>query len=615
MYFVILDNTVHHDFLCGYSGDLNQTLNMVKRMVPSMDNKKFGISISEGIALGPAHIMAEDLSCVVKTTIAIDNIEHELARYHEAHRWVSDYYRAAIDEAERELSDNEVAILKSHQMLLNDPYFADEIPQLISENHLNAEWLVLEGVRRMTDTLGQSTDPYLRERVADVQDIGKQLVHYLLDLDLEEQIPSDRGVIVISREVVPSDIVRLKKSGIKALVTDRGTQTSHAAIMARSLGIPVVMGTRGLSRIVKNGDIIFVNGYDGLVHINPDESTLYGYRNLMEDEENRKSRKQALASEPAITLDGRRIRLVANLVDSSETNAAHNAGAEGVGLFRSEISFLASGRLLSEDEQYEIYRSVVLGMNGAPVVIRTLDLGGDKLIPFMDHDHEPESNPFLGWRSVRISLYHKDVFKVQLRAIIRASMHGPVKVMFPMISTVDELRDANSILDEVMNELYPEPQKHHGGLERGIMIEVPAAAVLIDALLPHVDFISIGTNDLIQYTLAVDRNNPRVSSYYRPADPAVIRLIRRTTRWAARLGKPVSVCGEVAGQTRFTPLLVGLGISELSMAPGLIPEVKHIIKHMRYEDTVKMARHALRCAEAMQVDEMLEDFISDIPAI
>ncbi len=567
--------------------------------------------MAEGLALGPIHLYAEDLSCVIRSELSPHDVPKEIVRYKAAHDSVTEYYEVAVEEAQRELGEEEAAILRSHQMILEDPYFKEELPLLVQKRLLNAEWLVLEGVQRLADTLGKSPDPYLRERVADVQDIGKQLIHRLLDIDWEAQMPGREGVVIVARDLAPSDIVRLKSAKILALVTDQGTPTSHSAIMARLLGIPVVMGAGEVSKTALSGDMLFVDGNSGLIHLNPDPRAIRRYHRKMQAAESRRTKILLAAAEPAITTDGVRITMLANIVEAEEASAALKAGAEGVGLFRTEMSFLAQGRLLSEDEQYEIYRDAVEGMKGAPVVIRTLDLGGDKLIPFMDQP--AEANPFLGWRSLRVSLHHSDVFKVQLRAIVRASLHGPVKIMFPMISTTDELKRAMAILDEVEEEFAHESHGHAGQMNRGIMIEVPSAAIIIDALLPLVDFISVGTNDLVQYTLAVDRNNPRVSSYYRPADPSVIRLIRRTARWARRLNKPVSVCGEVAGQPRFAPLLIGLGISQLSMTPSLIPEVKHVIHHSSHEQSVALARRALRCSEASEVEEMLHEHYRRIP--
>jgi phosphotransferase system enzyme I (PtsI) len=572
-----------------------------------------GLSVAEGAAMGKVFLYSTDVSCVLKREVAEKDVDAETTRYSEAWDSVEKYYESAVEEAARDLGREEADILRSHLLILRDPYFVDEVPGRISADRTNAEWLVSEGVHRIAKALSDSPDPYLRERAVDVEDVGRQLLHRLLQMEGIDHLPGHEAVVVVARELTPSDVLRLKHSRVLAMVTELGTATSHAAVIAKPLGVPVVMGVPGLSQATRDGDIIFVDGWTGAVHLNPDAASAERFAQRIREAQDQRVRITDDVDLPAQTTDGVRITLLANIAHPEETRAALECGAEGVGLFRSEFAFLAKARQLAEEEQFIIYRAVVEGMAGKPVVIRTLDLGGDKLVPH--HERQPEANPFLGWRSIRISLQMKESFRTQIRAIVRASVAGPTRIMFPMISTVDEVIEVNQVTDQVIRELTDEGTVTDVHVPRGIMVEVPSAAVNIRAFLPHADFVSVGTNDLVQYTLAVDRSNPRVASYYRPCDPAVLRLIRHTAWSARRARKEAAVCGEMAGRARYVPLLVGLGIEELSMAPNFIPAVKHMIRHVSFADAAMLARDALACATAAEVDRLVEDFVHRIPGV
>ncbi len=557
--------------------------------------------------MGTVFVYAPEVSCVIRREVPREEIEAEIARYLSAWTSTEKYYQLAVDEAARDLGKEEAEILKSHLEILRDPYFTEELPTLIRSEHANAEWFVSEGVRRISATLAESPNPYLRERAVDVEDVGRQLVHRLLQLEWVESVPHQEPVVVVARELTPSDVLRLRGSPVLAMVTELGTATSHAAVIAKPLGVPVVMGVPGLSQLARRGDTVFVDGSTGTVYLNPDPASREVLAQRIHEAHERDVRIKRDVHLPAFTRDGVRIHVVANIADPEETRTAIESGAEGVGLFRSEFVFLKENRLLDEEEQLAIYRAVVEGMGGLPVVIRTLDLGGDKLVPH--HERQPEANPFLGWRSIRISLQMREGFRTQIRSILRASLVGPTHILFPMVSTVDEVIEVNQVLEEVIDALKAEGFAGDFRLPRGIMIEVPSAAVNIRAFLPHADFVSIGTNDLIQYTLAVDRSNPRVASYYRPCDPAVLRLIRHTAWTAHRFKKRVAVCGEMAGTTRYVPLLIGLGVEELSMTPSAIPAAKHLIRKICFSDASALAHDALGCATASEVDHLVDEFI------
>lgn len=572
-----------------------------------------GLPVAEGVALGSVFLYSTDVSCVLKRSVPPGEVEGEVARYVAAWESAQTYYGAAIEEATRDFGQDEADILRSHLLILRDPYFMEELPELIRSAHTNAEWLVSEGIHRVAGALAASPDPYLQERAADVQDVGRQLLHRLLQLEEIGHVPGHEAVVVVARELTPSDILRLRHSRVLAIVTELGTATSHAAVIAKTLGVPVVMGVTGLSQAARNGDTVCVDGWTGVVHLNPEPVALKHFARRVREAQDQRIRIVEDVSLPAVTVDGVHIALMANVAHADETRAALAAGAEGIGLLRSEFAFLAKGRLLTEDEQVAIYRAVIEGMEGRPVVIRTLDLGGDKLVPH--HERQPEANPFLGWRSIRISLQMKESFKTQIRSILRASVAGPTRIMFPMISTVDEVIEVNGVMNEVLKELEAEGIPCDAKILRGIMVEVPSVAVNIRPFLPHTDFLSLGTNDLVQYTLAVDRSNPRVASYYRPCDPAVLRLIRHTAWSARRARKQAAVCGEMAGRARFAPLLVGLGADELSMTPSLIPSVKHVIRQISFADAAVLAQEALSCATSSEVERLIESFISRVPGV
>jgi phosphotransferase system enzyme I (PtsI) len=405
-------------------------------------------------------------------------------------------------------------------------------------------------------------------------------------------------VVLVAPDLSPSATALLDRSKVLGFATDRGGLTGHTAIVARKLRIPAVVGLGDASKELQTGDHVLIDGHDGVLVLSPTDATLFRYGQIRERREALEVRLQAVRDLPAVTLDGVKVGLAANIDEPSEVASVRESGAHGVGLFRTEFLFLNSEVPPDEDRQYAAYRTVAESLTPAPVVIRTLDLGGDKLV---DPNQAEEQNPFLGWRAIRISLSRPDMFRVQLRAVLRASAHGRLRLMFPMISGLEELLDAKALLEECRSDLSRQGIAHDPGMQVGMMVEVPSAALLASEFAPHVDFFSLGTNDLTQYTLAVDRLNPRVAPLHSPAHPAVIRLIHATVRSAREHRRWVGVCGEMAGDPALIPLLVGLGVDELSVTPALIPAAKHLLRRLRRSEAVAMAERALSCSKASEV--------------
>ncbi|MCX6911557.1 MAG: phosphoenolpyruvate--protein phosphotransferase, partial [Verrucomicrobia bacterium] len=453
---------------------------------------------------------------------------------------------------------------------------------------------------RYATTLSAVEDDYLRERAADMRDVTTRVLNNLLGLEEEADLRHlKEPCIIISHDLTPSNTAQLDKRHVLGFATDVGSKTSHTAIMARSLRIPAVVGLKDISGQVKTGQYALLDGLNGVLILNPSDQTLYEYGQLILRQATLQQRLRDLLSEPAVTLDGQRVLLSANIEQAADAEQVKANGAEGVGLFRTEYLFLNRERLPGEEQQYQSYREAAAALKPLPVVIRTLDLGGDK---FLAHMQMPtELNPFLGWRAIRISLQERDIFRAQLRAILRASAEGNLKVMYPMISGLDELKQANALLEEYKAELRQEKIPFDENMEVGAMIETPSAVMVADSLAKHVKFFSLGTNDLIQYSLAVDRMNEKIAHLYEPTHPAIVRLIKITVDAAHKRGVRVSICGEMAGDPVLTPLLLGLGVDELSTAPSLVPSVKFVIRRLKLSEARELAAFALECESAAEI--------------
>jgi len=527
-----------------------------------------GIPVSEGIAIGKVWLLKSTWDEVREYNISKSGLEKELERYRNA---CADVEKQLIECQKRvrdEIGHDEAEIFDAHLAILGDPVITEDVPARIAEKKINAESVLKQSIEKFTRKFNSLENEFFRSRIDDIRDVGERILRTLLRND-KEKLDIFKDAVLVSHTLSPSDTARVSNKNILGFVTEIGGATSHASILARSLGLPAVVGVDKITRKASTGDTIVVDGNSGIVFLNPHERVLKGYRKRKKQFDIYWQRLSKDIELPSKTADNEYVKLQANISMTADLSLAVRYRAEGIGLFRTELPFLIAGRLLDEEEQFTIYKTIVDAMKGQDVTIRTLDLGGDKFLPFQSV--EKEINPFMGWRSIRISLQEQDVFKVQLRAILRASHFGNVKILFPMISSFEETEEAISILAEVQEELEKSGIPFNKNIKKGIMIEVPSAAIMVEKFLDHFDFISIGTNDLIQYTLAVDRNNEKVAQFYQPLNPSVLYLVEQSIRKAREKGKEVSVCGEMAGNPLYTPMLIGFGLRQFSMSPLMLP--------------------------------------------
>jgi phosphoenolpyruvate-protein phosphotransferase (PTS system enzyme I) len=562
-----------------------------------------GIPVSGGVCRGKVYVLGGEQEPILHREIGLDDVSGEIARLETALVQT----RNQIVEIQRRVSEamgaRDAGIFEAHLLVLEDPTLIDEVIRAISENLLAAEFAFQQVSARYAETLGAIDDEYLRERVADMRDVTTRVLANLLG---RAEQPTDlrnlkEPCIVISHDLSPSTTAQLERHMVLGFATDIGSKTSHTAIMARSMQIPAVVGLRDASRLLQSGQDVLLDGFHGLLVLNPTDQTLFEYGQLLQRQSDFEVKLRVIREEPAVTLDGLRLILSANMERASDVDSVQASGAEGVGLFRTEFLFLNRDTLPDEDEQYEVYRRVAEALKPQPVVIRTLDLGGDK---FVSHLNIPQQiNPFLGWRAIRFCLQETGIFKAQLRAILRASTAGNIKMMYPMISGLEEIKQANAILDECRAELRAQGVPFDLQLEVGAMIEVPSAVLIADALARHAGFFSIGTNDLIQYCLAVDRLNERITHLYEPTHPAILRLIKATVDAAHRHDLWVGVCGEMAGDPSLVPLLMGLGVDELSAAVSVVPRIKYLIRRLKMNEARELAEFALECDSAVEIQD------------
>ncbi len=565
-----------------------------------------GIPAAPGIAQGPALVYVQRELEVPQYVVSPDDRFGEVARFESAIlRTREQISRLRTDVAQR-LGENEANIFEAHLLVLEDPALIEETIREQSAIGLNIEAAFQRVVRRYVEAFSQLDDDFIKERVTDIRDVARRLMQNMLGTQPSAQSPAgDAPRIVVAEDLSPSDTAAMEKDGVLAFVTDMGSRTSHAVIMARSMGIPAVVGLHNAVSQIPNGSELIVDGFEGTVVVNPAEETRTRYGRLIQRRKELQRKYESIATLSSLTADKKPFILQANIGGPEDVAAVRKSGAEGVGLYRTENLFIRTDSMPDEQTQFEEYRKVLESLAPLPVTVRTLDLGGDKSTSQYRFSGE-EANPFMGFRAIRYCLENPEVFKQQLRAILRASAHGKAKIMFPMISSVEEMAKARAILEEAKGELRHRGQRFDEHMEVGAMIEVPSAALIVDLLAEHCDFFSIGTNDLVQYTIAIDRVNERVAGMYEPMHPAILRLLDMIFKQAKAKNKPVSVCGEIAGETLYAPLLLGLGAHALSASAALLPEVKYFVRHMRMDAMEKVAKEIVTQPTAQATRAMLK---------
>ncbi|MGQ5709328.1 phosphoenolpyruvate--protein phosphotransferase [Lactobacillus sp. PSON] len=561
-----------------------------------------GIAASDGIAVAPAYLLVEpDLSFSKKS---ISDVDSEVARYKKAIEESTAEVEKIRDVAKKSLGEEEAQVFDAHLMILNDPEFTGAIEDEIKNQKINAEAALDETAQKFITIFESMTDnPYMQERAADVRDVSKRIMAHLLGKELPNPASIDHEVVVVAHDLTPSDTAQLNKKYVKGFVTDVGGRTAHSAIMARSLELPAVVGTDSITEDVKNGETLIIDGLDGDVIINPTDEQIGEYEQKREDFLKQKAEWQKLKDQPSLTADGKKFTIAANIGTPDDMPGVHENGAEAIGLYRTEFLYMNSSDFPTEEAQFEAYKKVIEGMNGKQVIIRTCDIGGDKHLDYWDLPEE--MNPFLGIRAIRLSLKNQEIFRTQLRALLRASAYGSLGIMFPMIGTLGELRKAKAILAEEKDKLTKDGVKIGDNLQVGMMIEVPAAAVLADQFAKEVDFFSIGTNDLIQYTMAADRGNDNVSYLYQPYNPSVLRLIKHTIDAAHENGIWCGMCGEAAGDNVMFPILLSMGLDEYSMSATSILRIRSLMKKLNTKDLKELANEACFVSETSEQNEKL----------
>ena len=562
-----------------------------------------GTGASPGIALGKALVIEHSELVIEKKTI--ENIDKEIQKLESAVKVSKEELTKVKEKALAELGEHEAEIFEAHLLVLEDPELIGSAISKIRDEKVNADYALNE-IKEIFVAMFESMDnEYMRERAADIKDVTNRVLRHILGIKVVDLAGLDEEVVLIAHDLTPSDTATMNKNMVLGFLTDIGGRTSHTAIMARTLEIAAVVGLNDITKKVKDGDYIVFNGDTGEVIVNPYEETKAKYASLKEEFEEYRKSLELLKGQASITTDGRHVELAGNIGSPNDVEGLIKNDAEGVGLYRTEFLYMdKEDSFPTEEEQYEAYKAVLEGMNNKPIVIRTLDIGGDKELPYFEM--EAEMNPFLGYRAIRLCLDRKDIFKTQLRALYRASVHGKLRIMFPMISSLEELLDAKEVIKEVLKELDAENIAYSNDVEVGMMIEIPSAAVISDVLAKHVDFFSIGTNDLIQYTCAVDRMNQKISHLYNQFNPAVLRLIKMVIDNAHKEGKWVGMCGESAGDQRMIPILLGFGLDEFSMSPISILPARKLITSLSYADMQKFADEVLAMGTAKEIKEYVD---------
>lgn len=560
-----------------------------------------GIAASDGVAIAKAYLLVEpDLSF---TNENITDTDAEIKKFRNALEASKIELTKIRNNAEKSLGADKAAIFDAHLLVLDDPELIQPIEDKIANEKVSAPEALNEVTTQFITIFESMDNEYMRERAADIRDVSKRVLAHLLGVNLPNPSMIDESVVIIGNDLTPSDTAQLNKEFVQGFVTNIGGRTSHSAIMSRSLEIAAVVGTKSITHEVKQGDMVIVDGITGDVIIDPTEDELIAYQNKRERFFEDKKELQKLRDAETVTVDGEHAELAANIGTPDDLYGVMENGAEGIGLYRTEFLYMGRDQMPTEDEQFEAYKKVLETMKDKRVVVRTLDIGGDKELPYLNLPKE--MNPFLGYRAIRLCLDQQDIFRTQLRALLRASAYGKLNIMFPMVATIKEFRDAKAILLEEKDKLTSEGQEVADDIEVGIMVEIPSTAALADIFAKEVDFFSIGTNDLIQYTMAADRMSERVSYLYQPYNPAILRLVKQVIEASHKEGKWTGMCGEMAGDETAIPLLLGLGLDEFSMSATSILKARRQINGLSKNEMTELANRAINCATQDEVKELV----------
>ena len=568
-----------------------------------------GIPASPGIVFGKALVLKEEKIVLDTQKISEDQVEAEVARFYAGREVAVDQLNSIHQRALKSLGEEKAAIFEGHLMILEDEELEEEIIDYLRSNKVNASVAASKIIDQQVEMLSEIDDEYLKERAGDIRDIGNRLIKNILGMHIVDLGDITEESILVAYDLTPSETAQLNLEKVLGFITDIGGRTSHTSIMARSLELPAIVGTNDVTARVNTGDYLILDAVNNRVYVNPTQAEIDELKTLEAKLAEEKAELAKLKDLPAVTLDGHKVDVVANIGTIRDCEGAHRNGAEGVGLYRTEFLFMDRDQLPSEEEQFIAYKEVVEAMEGRLVVLRTMDIGGDKELPYLNLPKE--MNPFLGWRAVRIALDRREILHAQLRAVLRASAFGKLAVMFPMIISVEEIRELKSVLETLKAELRAEGKVFDENIQVGVMVETPSAAVNAKFLAKEVDFFSIGTNDLTQYTLAVDRGNELISHLYNPMSPSVLGLIKQVIDASHAEGKWTGMCGELAGDERATLLLLGMGLDEFSMSAISVPRIKKLIRHVNYQEVKALADEALQKPTAAEIEQLIQAFLAE----
>lgn len=568
-----------------------------------------GIPASPGIVFGKALVLKEEKIVIDYSKIGDDQLDAEVARFYEGRTAAVEQLSSIRDRALKSLGEDKAAIFEGHLMILEDEELEEEIIEYLRSHKVNAAAAASKIIDQQVTMLSEIDDEYLKERAGDIRDIGNRLLKNILGMHIVDLGEINEEAILVAYDLTPSETAQLNLDKVLGFITDIGGRTSHTSIMARSLELPAIVGTNNVTEKVNTGDFLILDAVNNAVYVNPTQEQIDSLKAQQAQLAAEKAELAKLKDLPALTLDGHQVDVVANIGTIRDCEGADRNGAEGVGLYRTEFLFMDRDSLPSEEEQFVAYKEVVEAMNGRLVVLRTMDIGGDKELPYLNLPKE--MNPFLGWRAIRIALDRREILHAQLRAVLRASAFGKLAVMFPMIISVEEIRELKTVIEVLKQELRNEGKAFDENIQVGVMVETPSAAVNAKFLAKEVDFFSIGTNDLTQYTLAVDRGNELISHLYNPMSPSVLSLIKQVIDASHAEGKWTGMCGELAGDERATLLLLGMGLDEFSMSAISVPRIKKLIRNVNFADAQILAEKALQVPTAAEIEKLVNDFLKE----